>query len=252
MNNKSGIYQIRNKSDGKVYVGSTVDFNKRWVSGHRRLLRRNKHCNRHLQSVWNKYGEENFVFEMLEEVKDKTLLIEREQHFFDTMKPEYNICKTAGNTLGVPSPTKGKTGIFSKEVLKKMSIAAKERGATAEKNPNVKLNWKIVNEMREFWSYGYTCSQISCMYRVPLATVKCILRNENWKDDSYNKNERVFPVQKTKDFIKKYWKVTEVPATKKMELRTEETKGKIKQALKGRFCGDKNPNWKGGKNHGKK
>ena len=54
-----GIYLIRNASQQKVYVGSSIDMEKRW-SAHIRLLNRGCHHNRHLQSAWIKYGKEFF------------------------------------------------------------------------------------------------------------------------------------------------------------------------------------------------
>ena len=48
-----------------MYVGKTgMNFGDRWDS-HRALLRSNKHFNQYLQNAWNKYGEENFVFDIL-------------------------------------------------------------------------------------------------------------------------------------------------------------------------------------------
>ena len=46
----SGIYKITNKVDGKFYIGSSKNLHKRWLS-HRSELRRNHHCNQHLQSA---------------------------------------------------------------------------------------------------------------------------------------------------------------------------------------------------------
>lgn len=63
------LYTITNKINNKVYVGKTNDFNRR-KSQHRNTLRKNTHKNPHLQKSWNKYGEENFVFEKLEEYDD--------------------------------------------------------------------------------------------------------------------------------------------------------------------------------------
>ena len=62
---KSGIYKIRNKINGKYYIGSAKNINYRWIT-HRKLLKSNKHFNRHLQSSWNKHGKETFVFEIVE------------------------------------------------------------------------------------------------------------------------------------------------------------------------------------------
>ena len=73
---------IRNKVNNKVYIGSSVNIERRWYS-HRYDLRCNKHNNKHLQNAWNKYGEDNFEFIVLEEVKDKSALRIREQYWLN-------------------------------------------------------------------------------------------------------------------------------------------------------------------------
>jgi len=105
MLNQSGIYQIRNTVNGKVYVGSAVLLKRRW-SCHRHELRKGGHHSKHLQLAWRKHGKENFVFEPLITCA-KSMLLWYEQQFMDQMKPEYNMSPTAGNCLGVPcSPEK--------------------------------------------------------------------------------------------------------------------------------------------------
>jgi len=49
----SGIYQIKNLVNGKVCVGSTISFRKRFLE-HKKDLLRNEHDNDHLQKTWNK------------------------------------------------------------------------------------------------------------------------------------------------------------------------------------------------------
>jgi group I intron endonuclease len=66
---------------------------------HRQSLRRGDHVNTHLQRAWNLYGEEAFVFEVLEEC-EVGRLIKREQWWIDAGQPEYNLCPTAGSCLG--------------------------------------------------------------------------------------------------------------------------------------------------------
>lgn len=63
-----GIYQIRNLINDKRYIGFTHKFNARWTD-HKKKLNQNRHGNPHLQTAWNKYGSENFVFEILEVIK---------------------------------------------------------------------------------------------------------------------------------------------------------------------------------------
>jgi hypothetical protein len=77
----SGVYQIRCIITGKIYIGSAVNLLKRWGQ-HRRSLNRSKHVNRHLQLAWNKYGEANFEFSVLEFVEVSKLL-QAEQEWID-------------------------------------------------------------------------------------------------------------------------------------------------------------------------
>ena len=62
-----GIYKIINVVNNKFYVGSAVDL-KRRKTRHFSELRKGKHNNRHLQAAWVKYGEQAFVFVVVEEV----------------------------------------------------------------------------------------------------------------------------------------------------------------------------------------
>ena len=103
-NSMTGIYTIRNFITGKVYVGSAVNIEKRFGE-HIRALKRGDHCNIHLQRAWNKYCNEAFDFEVYL-VCDSKDLIRNEQLVIDAMitrvgrRSMYNICPTAGSSLG--------------------------------------------------------------------------------------------------------------------------------------------------------
>jgi group I intron endonuclease len=94
----SGIYEIKNTANGKNYIGSAINIYKRWGS-HVDELRRKNHKNKHLQRAWDRYGEENFCFNIMETC-DPDLLITREQYYIDTINPTYNMARIAGSTLG--------------------------------------------------------------------------------------------------------------------------------------------------------
>ena len=66
INDSAGVYLIRNIKNGKVYVGQTNNLKIR-KQNHFADLKANIHHNKHLQNAWNKYGEKNFEFEVLEE-----------------------------------------------------------------------------------------------------------------------------------------------------------------------------------------
>ena len=73
-----GVYQIRCRQNGKVYIGSAINLQKRWRA-HRRDLSNGVHINPHLQSAWNAYGESGFEFSVVEYVVDEKLLLFAEQ-----------------------------------------------------------------------------------------------------------------------------------------------------------------------------
>ena len=67
----SGIYMIKNKINGKVYIGQSVDIKKRW-SSHIRNLESGTHDNFTLQCDYNKCKLEGFQFEVLKELINPT------------------------------------------------------------------------------------------------------------------------------------------------------------------------------------
>ena len=89
------IYSIKNKVNGKCYIGSTNNPRVRW-SKHKGDLNRNTHHSFVLQRAWNKYGEANFEFNILL-VCSETDKIEYENRCM--VLQSYNILKTAKETL---------------------------------------------------------------------------------------------------------------------------------------------------------
>src|SRR3990167_6377015 len=95
----SGIYEIRNKVTHKRYVGSTINLVRRREQ-HWTHLRNGIHCNLYLQSSWDKHGESAFEFRIIGKCYPERL-IELEQEVIDHLKPEYNLAKVAGSSLGI-------------------------------------------------------------------------------------------------------------------------------------------------------
>lgn len=94
-----GIYKIQSIiNPEKIYIGSAVN-----TRGRQRIhltgLKNNKHHSAKLQNHYNLYGEEDLVFSNLIACSRENLII-IEQTYLNAHQPYFNICPTAGNTLG--------------------------------------------------------------------------------------------------------------------------------------------------------
>jgi len=125
----SVIYKIVNTINGKFYIGSTVNFeNRKYLHTHK--LRQNKHHSPVLQNSWNKYGKGAFEFEIIERVKRKDRLIEREQFWMDKLLPTFNCSPTAESPLGMKHTAQSRKNMSrahigikpTKEALAKRSL----------------------------------------------------------------------------------------------------------------------------------
>lgn len=99
---KSGIYCIENIVNHKKYIGQSTDVEERWRK-HVSELKHGHHHNDYLQKSWNKYGENNFKFYILEYC-DINILDDREIYwinFYNTISRDngYNL-KSGGQNGG--------------------------------------------------------------------------------------------------------------------------------------------------------
>lgn len=98
----AGVYKITCTPTNKVYIGGTTQSIKGRFAKHTSELNKNKHVNPYFQNAWNKYREENFVFEIIEICLDtsKIYVNKREQYYLDLYQSYnsgngYNVNKKA-------------------------------------------------------------------------------------------------------------------------------------------------------------
>ena len=125
-----GIYKITCTVNNKIYIGQSIDALSR-LYAHRSRLKKNKHENTYIQEEFNKYGQDKFIFELIEECKPEELE-EKEKYYIkklQTYKKEigYNVRLGKADT-----PVKvmqfDTQGNFIKE-YSSYSEASKETGA---------------------------------------------------------------------------------------------------------------------------
>ena len=144
-----GVYSIRNRIDGKRYVGSSNRISRRWRQ-HQSALIQGRHPNPKLQSAVNKHGMDQFEFELLEEC-DISELLTREQTFiasYDAVDCGYNIARdTLAPALGrrwkLTEETRGKiraarVGKMHTDETKKKVSASRRGIMTGPRPPEVR------------------------------------------------------------------------------------------------------------------
>lgn len=159
-----GIYSInfQNSNNSKAYIGSTcVSFKKRWLA-HISMLRKNKHFSIKLQNAFNKYGEENLVFSIVE-CCPKHACLSREQFYID----ETNACMDGYNSRPV---SENQLGYRHRE-----STKAKMRdNKRAIKDETLRPFLTIVPE---YYNKKFTIKEISALTGLSQEYVSEILEN---------------------------------------------------------------------------
>jgi group I intron endonuclease len=204
---KTGIYKILNTINNKIYIGSAIDIKKRWRD-HKWYLKKNKHHNLHLQSSWNKYGENSFEFSILLECTvDQLLILEKEEikkynsfnknYGYNVNDPEHKFLnrkhteKTkqilSYQKLGNKNPMFGKCGIKHPKFNKKMSIESRlkmsisHKGIPTNRQTNVKLCKEDIIDIRnKFFNEFISQPKIALEYNVSYTTINKIITRKTW------------------------------------------------------------------------
>jgi len=167
------VYSIKNRKRHKRYIGATLNFDRR-IREHLSVLRRNKHENGHLQSAWNKDGEESFVIrpvataksiEELDRLEDEYIELYGDynirsgglKHFSHSEKSKRKMSETRRQRK-IPSSTLGMTFKRTTEVKDKYARLQRPQGYPMLVSPNGK-KIEVINARRfarenELWQTG--------------------------------------------------------------------------------------------------
>jgi len=177
---KSGVYQIILKSDNRSYIGSAVDIKKRWKA--HILAAKSNRTKQVIARAIAKHGVDSFEWKVLEYC-DIEQLIEREQHWLDTVRPfvdennGFNVRKIADSNLGIKR---------SIESRKKQSITMTGILKTEEHRQHMRDVW---HKNRGLEYYKQLSERISgnknpaCRPEVAAKIAKSCAGN-TWKDDA--------------------------------------------------------------------
>lgn len=142
------VYEIKNITNNKVYIGITKNIKQRKMS-HFSGLSNNSHYNSHLQNSYNKYGEQNFIFSVLYKKITKNLAILLERKLIRETD-NYNI--TDGGEYGYKISNPEKISYRAKSCEWNGVIYSSIKECSIENNVNYRT-------MRDRISNGYVCDE---------------------------------------------------------------------------------------------
>lgn len=162
------IYKIRNLLNGKVYIGQSVDLYKRLKEHKYNFYKKKLHP---LYNAINKYGIENFEFNVIEHVKDITKLDEKEQYWIAYYKSNsrdfgYNLRLDCRTNRGCKHTEEHKLKISNKLKAFYSDLIKRERLINLRKG---KINSIIHRERMSEAQKGRKLSKERCIQRSTIA-----------------------------------------------------------------------------------
>lgn len=156
--NKCGIYRIYFIGSNKSYIGLSKGFKGR-RNQHLRELKKGTHFNIYLQRAFNKYGENNFRIELIEEC-DESELMQKEKYYIeihDSFKNGFNLT-TGGENCNLSDDVKKRISekhkgkIVKEETrqkLRQINLGKKHSPETYAKLKEIYKNRVLTDEQRQ-------------------------------------------------------------------------------------------------------
>jgi len=235
----SGIYQIKNLINGKVYIGQAKQLATRAMQ-HERSLNSQKHDNKHLQAAWNFYGSDAFEFTVLQVVEGKAERDVAEQALITQFYGDgcYNIMKDVNPRSETWSHT-------PEETKAKMSKAKKGKPISPEALIKRRMNKRLhTPEAKAKIGQAHKGKIVSDETRAKMSAVhkeKIVSDETRAKMSAVHKGKifsdetraKLSAVQKGKIFSDETR--AKMSEAKKGKARSEETKAKIRESHKKRW-----------------
>lgn len=209
-----GIYKIVNCINNKVYIGQSIDIEKRFQEHKYNIKTNIKHP---LYKSIRKYGIGNFEFIIIEHVINDNELNKREQHWLDYYNSYekdfgYNICRESTTTRGYVHTDETKKKFSETHKGKKLSeehkrsfswLGKKHTEETRKKMSKVQKGKKLSEEHRLKISENSKKQWADPLNRENLSKIKNNLYKNNpeikkkisnsvkklWKDENYRNNQ---------------------------------------------------------------
>ena len=247
-----GIYRITNTLNGKSYIGQTSESFQRRFWHHRWKLNNNSHDNQYLQNAWNKYGEKNFEFGVVE-IIEKDFLDEAEIRQIKKYRQKnlsYNILDGGGGAKGYVRTDEQKRIVGEKNRInnlgRKASDETKRKMSESRKGkPNITsktvINQEVAREIKTLLIQNVKPKDVANQLDIDYKIVNNILSGNVWSSVQVNgweeflSNRKTYSRLKPSDHDEIYRLYKEEGLTKKeLALKYGKTEELIRKIIKKR------------------
>jgi predicted DNA-binding protein YlxM (UPF0122 family) len=161
-----GVYSIRCIQENKIYIGSSRDIENRWKH-HKWALNASRHHNSELQLAWDAYGDESFIFSVLEET---SMLEVREQEWLNNyLDVCYNTSLIVNNCMANPDTIEKR-----KQTIINNNITRGRQKLTKKQVYDIKYAYVLDSSV--------SAKSLAEIYGVHKSSIERILSEKSWKD----------------------------------------------------------------------
>lgn len=191
---KSGIYAILNTCNNKTYIGQSKSVKQR-IARHKSELKHNKHRNIYLQREYNKYGEECFVFKVLEFCEEYNLS-KSEKLYIEIFRSNFynkgfNLTNGGESTVWNDEAKKRRTGSGNPMYKRKLSKEHVEALRIANLGSSDKITAQQVEDIKNKLLKDEEIKNIAKEYQVTTSTIHKIYSLKNWYWVAEELNEKL-------------------------------------------------------------
>lgn len=200
-----GIYKITNTVNGKVYIGKSQDIEERFKQ-HIEGLNGKRNHNPHFQNAWNKYGKENFRFEIIHSLKkyNEQKISDLEKYYiskYNSTEPAYGYnfqCGGQGGKLSerhkeiIREQSKFKNASLTYEDVVQIKLALYCLMDKREIAKIFNVDISVVKSISEIRNYYYVCEELNDKIK---GLKKRLINERNEKVfELYNKGYRIVDI----------------------------------------------------------
>ena len=225
--NVRGIYKVTNKINGKVYIGQSVDIGRRWRE--HMTTKDDIYFHKAIQ----KYGVENFEWEVIEQCKKKDL-DEREIYwieYYDSFNKGYNCTKGGDGVSGGEDHPRWKGGVSLDPEYNKQYYEANKEQAKQQMKEYYEANKDKIKEKRKGKSKQY--------YEANKEKIKQQMKEHYEANKEKAKEYREVNKEKAKEYGKEYYETNKEKREEKMKEYYGANKEKILESARQRYINKK-------------